>query len=82
MRRHYRAAAVLILCALGGCTDAPLCRYWTDEPIGRNILDPSEVPMLPYNPYWVTKNSSGSPGSPSPQDPCAGEPGHPGPAEP
>jgi len=75
--RNHRAAAFLAVCVLGGCTDAPLCRYWTDAPIGRNSLDPSAVPMLPYNPYWVTKDSPASPGSPAPQDACAGEPGHP-----
>jgi hypothetical protein len=70
---------VVGLLALAGCTDLPACRYWSDAPIGKG-LDESEVPMLPYNPSWVTKNSSGSPGSPTTQDPCAGEPGHPAPA--
>ena len=75
MRRLHRAAALLglvALAALGGCTtNAPLCRYWSDAPIGKD-LDPSAVPMLPYNPYWVGT------GAAAPQDPCAGEPGHPG----
>jgi hypothetical protein len=77
MRRGHCVAVVLALCALGGCTNEPLCRYWTDEPIGRNLSDPSELPMLPYNPYWVTKNPPGSPATPTSQDACAGEPGHP-----
>jgi hypothetical protein len=77
MRQGHCVTVVLALCALGGCTDAPLCRYWTDEPIGRNLSDPSALPMLPYNPYWVTKKPSGAPATPAAQDPCAGEPGHP-----
>ena len=72
MRRTLRAAALLALCALAGCTDAPLCRYWSDAPIGKE-LDPSAVPMLPYNPYWDGRALSDARAS----DPCAGEPGHP-----
>jgi hypothetical protein len=70
VRRIHRTA-LLVLCALGGCSDAPLCRYWTDAPIRRDVLDPSAAPMLPYNPYW----GSAAPTAP---DSCAGEPGHPG----
>ena len=65
---------VVGLLALAGCTDLPACRYWSDAPIGKGLVDESEVPMLPYNPYWVEKGASGTP---TPQDPCAGEPGHP-----
>jgi hypothetical protein len=65
------------LLALAGCTDVPACRYWSDAPIGRGLVDESEVPMLPYNPAWVTKNPSGARGSSATSDPCAGEPGHP-----
>lgn len=71
LRRLSAGAAVLALGALGGCTDAPLCRYWSDGHIGK-LLDPSQVPMLPDNPYWVGKESSGSPRAA--EDPCAGEP--------
>jgi hypothetical protein len=74
MRRPCRVAAVLALCALGGCTNTPACRYWSDAPIGKGLIDESEVPMLPNNPFWVEKGASGAP---TPQDPCAGEPGHP-----
>ncbi|HEX6840769.1 MAG TPA: hypothetical protein VF113_04545 [Stellaceae bacterium] len=74
MRRPHRAAALLALCALGGCgTNAPLCRYWSDAPISRSVLDPSAVPMLPYNPYWDGRALSAAAAS----DPCAGQPGHP-----
>ena len=75
--RLLRTAAALL--ALAGCTsNEPLCRYWTNEPIGRNISDPSALPMLPYNPYWVAQDPS-DPAARSPeQDVCAGEPGHPG----
>ena len=79
MRRLPRAAALLALVALatlGGCTNAPLCRYWSDAPIGKD-LDPSAVPMLPENPYWVTAAPPGSTTSVAPPDACAGEPGHP-----
>jgi hypothetical protein len=80
MRRDHRIAVVLVLCALvGGCTTTPQCRYWSNAPIGRNVLDPSAVPMLPYNPYWV---GQGVDGAPADQDACAGEPGHPTPAPP
>ena len=73
MRRPHRAAALLALCALTGCsTNQPLCRYWSDAPIGKE-LDPSAVPMLPYNPYWDGR----APSDAAAQDVCAGEPGHP-----
>jgi hypothetical protein len=76
MHRLHRAAALLALCALTGCTtNQPLCRYWSDAPIGKE-LDPSAVPMLPYNPYWVGPSAAKT-GSSAPQDVCAGEPGHP-----
>ena len=65
---------VVGLLALAGCTDLPACRYWSDAPIGKGLVDESEVPMLPYNPYWVGPGASGAPTA---QDPCAGEPGHP-----
>lgn len=69
----YRVAALLALGALAGCTtDQPLCRYWSDAPIGKD-LDPSAVPMLPYNPYWNGRAPSAAAAS----DPCAGQPGHP-----
>ena len=79
MRLLFTAAALLGLPALAGCTDAPLCRYYTDAPIGRGVLDPSAVPMLPYNPYWVVEAPPGSTQSAEAgnADPCAGEPGHP-----
>ena len=71
--RHHRAAAMLALAALTGCaTTQPLCRYWSDAPIGKD-LDPSAVPMLPYNPYWDGRARSAAAAS----DPCAGQPGHP-----
>lgn len=78
MRLLLAAAALL---ALADCaSNEPLCRYWTDEPIGRNIFDPSAVPMLPYNPYWVGANApEASPWAEPGNDACAGEPGHPGP---
>ena len=73
MHRLNRAAALLALCALTGCsTNQPLCRYWSDAPIGKE-LDPSAVPMLPYNPYWDGRALTDVRAS----DPCAGEPGHP-----
>jgi len=72
MRRRHCAAALLALSALIGCTsNQPLCRYWSDAPIGKD-LDPSAVPMLPYNPYW-----DGWASGAAVQDVCAGEPGHP-----
>jgi hypothetical protein len=78
MQRRRRAAAVLALCVLTGCTDAPLCRYWSDAPVSRSALDPSAVPMLPENPYWTSNVSSRSAAAArSGQDVCAGEPGHP-----
>jgi hypothetical protein len=78
VRRIPRAAvALLALGALAGCSDAPLCRYWTDAPIGKGVLDPSAVPMLPYNPYWVGSTAAGAAATPAAPDPCAGEPGHP-----
>ena len=77
MRRTHRAVALLALCGLTGCTtNQPLCRYWSDAPIGKD-LDPSAVPMLPYNPYWVGSGAA-TPGASASQNPCAGEPGHPG----
>ena len=60
--------------ALAACSsNAPMCRYWTDAPISKGALDPSAVPMLPYNHYWDGRSASGA----APQDVCAGEPGHP-----
>jgi hypothetical protein len=58
---------ILAFGALGGCTDVPSCRYWSDAHIGRN-MDPSQLPMLPNNPFWLAKVS------PASDDPCAGEP--------
>jgi hypothetical protein len=77
MRRLNRATALLISCALAGCSNAPLCRYWTDAPISKSALDPSAVPMLPENPYWVTAAPAGGAAPPAVPDACAGEPGHP-----
>jgi hypothetical protein len=65
------AGAILTFGALGGCTDVPSCRYWSDAHIGRN-MDPSQVAMLPDNPFWLSKVSPTSP--PASDDPCAGEP--------
>jgi hypothetical protein len=65
------AGAILALGALGGCTDAPLCKYWSDAHIGKG-MDPSEVPMLPDNPFWLSKTSPAAP--PASDGPCAGEP--------
>jgi hypothetical protein len=73
MRGRHCVAAMLALAALNGCaTNQPLCRYWSDAPIGKD-LDPSAVPMLPYNPYWDERALSGA----AMQDACAGQPGHP-----
>ena len=77
MRRAHRAAILLALCALAACTDAPLCRYWSDAPLSKSALDPSAVPMLPDNPYWVSAAPAGAAASSAPPDACAGEPGHP-----
>jgi hypothetical protein len=60
------AGAILAYGALGGCTNAPSCTYWSDAHIGRN-MDPSQLPMLPDNPYW-SRTAQAS------DDPCAGEP--------
>jgi hypothetical protein len=73
MRRAHRAAALFALCSLAACTNQPFCRYWSDAPISKGALDPSAVPMLPYNPYWDGRAPSGA----AAPDPCAGEPGHP-----
>ena len=62
-------AAVSVLAACS--SNVPMCRYWTDAPISKSALDPSAVPMLPYNPYWDGQALSAT------ADPCAGEPGHP-----
>jgi hypothetical protein len=80
MCRPHCVAALLVLAALSGCaTDQPLCRYWSDAPIGKD-LDPSAVPMLPENPYWTSKGFRPAAAAQSGQDICAGEPGHPAPA--
>ncbi|HEX9488750.1 MAG TPA: hypothetical protein VF930_00610 [Stellaceae bacterium] len=77
MRLLLAAATSLALSALAGCTtDAPPCRYWSDAPIGRGVLDPSAMPMLPYNPYWVVKDGSTPSAQVANADTCAGEPGH------
>lgn len=69
MRRLTIAAGLAVLCLLGGCaTNTPMCRYWSDAVIGKG-LDPSQVPMLPANPYWTEKGTAAAPG-----DPCYGEP--------
>jgi hypothetical protein len=73
MRPYPLLMSLPVLAVLAACSDAPLCRYWTDAPIGKGVLDPSQAPMLPYNPYWTGAASRGAPAA---NDPCAGEPGH------
>ena len=74
-----RFVVVASLLILAGCTDVPACRYWADVSIGKGLVDESEVPMLPDNPFWTANGSSAAPAATeSGQDPCAGEPGHPG----
>ena len=73
MRPRLLPIVLVLNAALAGCaTNEPLCRYWSDAPIGKE-LDPSAVPMLPYNPYWDGR----APSDAAAQDVCAGEPGHP-----
>jgi hypothetical protein len=83
MRQILIAFALLAPAALAGCgTGTPVCQYLAPPQmpeagiIGR-LADQSQLPMLPYNPDWVSSDPSlpviGSPGNP-----CAGQPGHPG----
>jgi hypothetical protein len=76
MRLCFAPVAIVTLGVLSGCTGAPMCKYWTGAIIGKNA-DPSALPMLPYSPYWASKDSS-LPVVGSPTAPCAGEPGYPG----
>jgi hypothetical protein len=69
-------SATVVLGALTACTDAPPCTYWFNGIIGKS-QDESVMPMLPYNPYWVSSDPS-LPIVGSPDDRCAGQPGHPG----
>ena len=77
--------ALLVACAaLAACASGvPACRYQVPEQAaegsapGRLNNDPSSLPMLPYNPYWIGTDPS-LPIVGSPADPCAGEPFHPG----
>jgi len=67
MRPLLAVSGLTMVLLAGGCTssDLPLCRYWSDAIIGKD-MDPSQVPMVPDNPYWVGKSAPG--------DPCAGQP--------
>jgi hypothetical protein len=69
MRRLMVAAGLTALCGLGGCTSTnlPLCQYWSDAIIGKD-MDPSQVPMVPANPYWTGARAA------APGDPCYGQP--------
>jgi hypothetical protein len=83
--RHFRVVAALTVLAggaLAACSEAPACQYLPHPQspeihvIGK-AADPSQQPMLPYNPYWVARDAS-LPVIGSTENPCAGEPGYPG----
>lgn len=84
MRREVVFVALLTVGALAGCggQSAPECTYLPSEQSPEyatvnKFADRSQLPMYPYNPYWVSTDPS-LPVIGSPSDPCAGQPYHPG----
>ena len=82
MRRALAALALAACGALAACSDAPTCAYEIPRQSpgfafrGRAMSE-ADVPMLPYNPYWISTDPT-LPIAGSSADPCAGQPYHPG----
>lgn len=82
MRALLTALAALGVLAECRSGSAPECTYLPPQrspeyATVNRLADPSQVPMYPYNPYWVSADPS-LPVIGSPDDPCAGQPYHPG----
>jgi hypothetical protein len=82
VRQEIAALALLACATLAGCSRAPACTFQIPRQspgfaFRGKVMSEADVPMLPYNPYWISTDPS-LPIVGSPEDPCAGQPYHPG----